>query len=78
MDHIRLAIGRGYEDCTPVKGVFKGNEKQKMSVSVYLDTVKQKTKEIEIPKEIPNNNTQQSDPVKNSYRKQLEIIQQQQ
>jgi transglutaminase-like putative cysteine protease len=82
MDHIRLAIGRGYEDCTPVKGVFKGNEKQKMSVSVYLDTVKQKTMEMkiseEIPEEIPDNNTVESDPVKNSYRKQLEIIQQQQ
>ena len=36
--HIRLAVGRNYNDCAPVKGVFKGNETQLMDVKVHLDT----------------------------------------
>ena len=44
--HIRLAVGRNYNDCAPVKGVFKGKETQLMDVKVHLDT-KRKTKNLE-------------------------------
>jgi hypothetical protein len=73
-----LAVGRGYEDCTPVKGVFKGNEKQKMSVSVRLDTTPNKNNEVQISEDILDFTESKSETTKNTYRKQLEIIQQQQ
>ena len=41
--HIRLAVGRNYDDCAPVKGVFRGNEKQFMDVKVQLDTKKKES-----------------------------------
>ena len=33
-----VGVGRNYDDCAPVKGVFRGNEKQFMDVRVQLDT----------------------------------------
>jgi hypothetical protein len=45
--HIHLTVGRNYNDCAPVKGVFKGNETHQSSTQ-------------------------------NSYRRNLEMIQQQQ
>lgn len=77
-DHIRLAVGRGYEDCTPVKGVFKGNEKQKMSVSVHLDTTPKKNNKVQVSEDILDFTETKNETTKNTYRKQLEIIQQQQ
>jgi hypothetical protein len=75
--HIRLAVGRNYNDCAPVKGVFKGNETQLMDVKVHLDT-KRKTENLEmynlnsVSIETDQKSTQ------NSYRRNLEMIQQQQ
>ena len=77
INHIRLAVGRDYSDCAPVKGVFKGNETQLMDVKVHLDT-KRKTKNLElfnqqiIVADTTINNNQ------NSFRTNLEMIQQQQ
>ncbi len=34
--HIRLAVGRNFSDCTPMKGTFKGNAKQSLSVYVSV------------------------------------------
>ena len=34
--HVRLAVGRNFEDCTPVKGSFKGPARQKLSVYVSI------------------------------------------
>ena len=76
--HIRLAVGRNYGDCTPVKGVFKGNEIQQMNVSVYLDTV-QKVDDEKLIFEVGfDKSFSKGENLKNSYREQLEIIQQQQ
>tara|TARA_B100000941_G_C28491978_1_gene548489 strand:- start:1130 stop:1981 length:852 start_codon:yes stop_codon:yes gene_type:complete len=77
--HIRLAVGRNYDDCSPVKGVFKGNEKQIMKVKVHLDTTKKIEKqqlnfdEVTTPK-----GSHESIFNDNSYQKNLQIIQQQQ
>jgi transglutaminase-like putative cysteine protease len=34
--HVKLAVGRDFRDCTPVKGTFKGPAKQKLSVFVAV------------------------------------------
>jgi len=75
--HIRLAVGRNYDDCAPVKGVFRGNEKQFMDVKVQLDTKKRNLNyelinQDVVVEEVKEINSQ------NSYQKNLEMIQQQQ
>jgi transglutaminase-like putative cysteine protease len=35
-NHVKLAVGRHFYDCTPVKGTFKGPAKQKLSVYVSV------------------------------------------
>jgi len=76
--HVRMAIGRNFADCTPVKGTYKGTGAHTLEVSVH----------IENGKLLPTNNlpntpvyVQQSpvpaEPV-NSYRKYLNWEQQQQ
>ncbi len=34
--HVKLAVGRNFKDCTPVKGTFKGLARQSLSVHVSL------------------------------------------
>lgn len=34
--HVKLAVGRHFRDCSPVKGTFKGPAKQKLSVRVSV------------------------------------------
>ena len=34
--HVKLAVGRHFKDCSPVKGTFKGQAKQKLSVYVSV------------------------------------------
>lgn len=34
--HIKLAIGRNFNDCSPVKGTFRGNTRQHLSVYVSI------------------------------------------
>ena len=75
--HIKLAVGRNYNDCSPVKGVYKGNETQLMDVKVELDTNPIRSDlnyfegESAIKKEKSVNKI-------NSYQKNLQMIQQQQ
>ena len=75
--HIRLAVGRNYNDCAPVKGVFKGNETQLMDVKVHLDT-KRKTKNLELLTQDSVAVESHQSITQNSYRRNLEMIQQQQ
>ena len=35
-NHVRLAVGRNFHDCTPIKGTFKGIARQTLSVSVSI------------------------------------------
>jgi len=37
--HVRLATGRSFADCTPVKGIFKGNLQHRLEVSVIVENV---------------------------------------
>lgn len=34
--HVKLAVGRNFNDCTPIKGTFKGTAEQKLSVYVSV------------------------------------------
>lgn len=34
--HVKLAVGRNFNDCTPMKGTFKGTAEQKLSVFVSV------------------------------------------
>jgi transglutaminase-like putative cysteine protease len=36
-NHVKLAVGRNFADCTPVKGSFKGIANQDLSVFVSVD-----------------------------------------
>ncbi|HRI22797.1 MAG TPA: transglutaminase family protein, partial [Panacibacter sp.] len=35
-NHVKLAVGRHFSDCSPIKGTFKGPAKQKLSVYVSV------------------------------------------
>jgi transglutaminase-like putative cysteine protease len=82
--HVRLAVGRNFSDCSPVKGVFKGPSAHRLEVKV---SVGYKDREEEETLKIPENNTVKELPVfvnnvnyKNSYQrfKEMQMQQQQQ
>jgi transglutaminase-like putative cysteine protease len=70
--HVRLAVGRNYNDCSPVKGVYKGKVEADLFVKV----------EVSNTSSSENNAVQQSAfssfPPGNSYQTHLESTQQQQ
>ncbi len=78
--HVRLAIGRNFSDCSPVRGTYKGTAKQTLEVGVsvaYEDGA--------LSKELPTVLTPQPaatvQPEKNSlnsYQRHMEMMQQQQ
>jgi len=83
--HIRLAVGRNFSDCTPVKGTYKGCSEHQLQVSVVIEnadnTGKINTKNNSLNASpafaytsgnpLENNNT-------NSYRTYIEQLQMQQ
>lgn len=68
-NHVRLAVGRDYNDCSPVKGVFKGKVEDKLFVKVTVSTTKENSEPTIIAPKSENTN---------SYRQSLGSIQQQQ
>ncbi len=76
--HVRLATGRSFSDVSPVKGTYKGTSRHTLEVGVtvsYEDgTVSEEHPAVLVPQ--PNKNA--SMPSSNSYRRNLELIQQQQ
>jgi len=76
--HVRLAVGRNFMDCTPVKGTYKGSGEHTLEVSVEIKngTIKKSNEKQELPKfsyEAKN----PGEPI-NSYRYYLEVQQKQQ
>ncbi|RYY36213.1 MAG: transglutaminase family protein [Sphingobacteriaceae bacterium] len=73
--HVRLAVGRDFSDCSPVKGVYKGSSNHKLSVTVQVDeeSINNPHQVIEVP--IADQVTEFS---KNSYQRYMEMIQMQQ
>jgi len=75
--HVRLAVGRNFVDCSPVKGVYKGASGHKLEVAVSVD----EDNVLNSPeKQITEAHaaSTKTGAAKNSYQRYLEIIQQQQ
>ena len=76
--HVRLAIGRNFSDCTPVKGTYKGSSEHTLEVSVSIDNGHLKTQEERDA--VPTFSYTSKNPgvTNNSYQRFLEMQQQQQ
>ena len=81
-NHVRLAVGRNFSDCSPVKGVYKGSSGHHLDVAVsvgYQDHEPEPAIDQFVEKVTrPNQFTADKDDSKNSYQKYMEMIQQQQ
>ncbi|TWJ02286.1 transglutaminase-like putative cysteine protease [Mucilaginibacter frigoritolerans] len=75
--HVRLAVGRNFSDCSPVKGVYKGSSNHKLEVAVSVDDENVLNNSDAMIAEAHVTNIV-SDAPKNSYQRYMEIIQQQQ
>ena len=80
--HVRLAIGRKFSDCSPVKGTYKGTAKQTLEVGVSVSfddkALWNEVPAILTPQAITVTATEDSNTNNNSYRKHMQMIQQQQ
>jgi transglutaminase-like putative cysteine protease len=75
--HVRLAVGRNFSDCSPVKGVYKGSSKHKLEVAVSVDDENVLSNpEHQIAEAHAANMV--SETPKNSYQRYMEMMQQQQ
>lgn len=77
--HVRLAVGRSFSDCSPVKGTYKGTAGQALEVGVSVSYEDGKTTDematILTPQpSVSNGNGLEQ----NSYRRYMEMMQQQQ
>jgi transglutaminase-like putative cysteine protease len=71
--HVRLAVGRNFVDCSPVKGTYKGNASHSLNVKVIVSYENDPQPKLdEIVEELINEKPQ------NSYRRFMEVQQQQQ
>lgn len=76
--HVRIAIGRNFNDCTPVKGTYKGLGEHTLEVTVNIET--NQPRKIAEPATAPNYSYTVKNtgiPI-NSYRHYLDMQQQQQ
>lgn len=77
--HVRLAIGRNFSDCTPVKGTYKGQADHTLEVSVIIDNAD--TPAATEPAQQPPTYAYRVEAPKlemNSYQRFMEMQQQQQ
>ena len=76
--HVRLATGRNFTDCTPVKGTYKGSGEHTLEVSVEIKngTSKKTSEKQDLPK-FSYQAKNPGEPI-NSYRYYLEMQQKQQ
>lgn len=83
--HVRLAVGRNFSDCSPVKGVYRGELGHVLEVNVSVGYGDEEDESFEkenyyLPKEInyvkPKPVTTQ--PAKNSYQRYMDAVVQQQ
>ena len=75
--HVRLAIGRHFTDCTPVKGTYKGSSDHTLEVSVSIGNGDIKKSELaNTPPVFSYKTTNPAPQQANSYRRYLEMQQQ--
>lgn len=79
--HVRLAVGRNFSDCSPVKGVYKGGAAHTLKVDVTVGNADDADEPYDYETlhdhQPPVSNPGDQLP-KNSYRQYLEMMQQQQ
>ncbi|MDB5011655.1 MAG: transglutaminase [Mucilaginibacter sp.] len=75
--HVRLAVGRNFTDCSPVKGVYKGSYGHKLEVAVSVDDENSLNNDSTTVFE-PSTPSPATAFPKNSYQRYMEMIQQQQ
>jgi transglutaminase-like putative cysteine protease len=79
--HVRLAIGRSFSDCSPMKGTYKGTAKQTLEVGVSVShedgLVAKQEAAILTPQAVNASLTNDKDDG-NSYRRYMQMVQQQQ
>jgi len=75
--HVRLAVGRNFTDCSPVKGVYKGSSNHTLEVAVSVDDENVLNNADRHVSENPLV-THVTSAQKNSYQRYMEIQQQQQ
>jgi transglutaminase-like putative cysteine protease len=79
-NHVRLAVGRNFSDCSPVKGVYKGAAGHTLEVAVSVGNPEDEHME-EYEHDVHHHDAPIPKPAnvpKNSYRQYMEMIQQQQ
>jgi len=79
--HVRLAIGRNFSDCSPVKGTYKGTAKQALEVGVSVsheDGSVAKQQAAILTPQVVNASLINDDDDGNSYRRYMQMVQQQQ
>lgn len=79
--HVRLAVGRNFSDCSPVKGVYKGSSDHALEVAVavgYDDEVRSALADYHIKSTHKPEFKPVNDKPKNSYQVYMEMQQQQQ
>lgn len=76
--HVRLAVGRNFTDCTPVKGTYKGSGEHTLEVSVEIQNgAAKKAGEKQTTPKFSYESKNPGEPI-NSYRYYLEVQQKQQ
>ncbi len=76
--HVRLAVGRNFTDCTPVKGTYKGSSEHTLEVSVRIDNEQLVAESVQQePPVVFSYQSKNPSANNNSYRKFMEIQQQQ-
>ncbi len=77
--HIRLAVGRNFPDCSPVKGVYKGASGHKLEVSVSVDDDNtMPPADFTQVTEIAPSTAPVTTFARNSYQRYMEMVEQQQ
>jgi transglutaminase-like putative cysteine protease len=76
--HVRLAVGRNFSDCSPVKGSYKGTSKHVLHVGVSVSYEDGHRHDDSATVLTPQAVTNGDDPDRNSYRRYMEMMQQQQ
>ena len=79
--HVRLAIGRSFSDCSPVKGTYKGTAKQTLEVGVSVlheNGIESREVAAILTPQIVTIKFNEDGTINNSYRKYMEMVQQQQ
>lgn len=79
--HVRLAIGRSFSDCSPVKGTYKGTAKQTLEVGVSVsheDGLVAKEVAAILTPQVVTMSLNEGAGEDNSYRRYMQKVQQQQ